>query len=46
MSAHAFVSARFRVPLVPPLVRPLPLAVVTPVIVPSFPANAMSNSAG
>src|SRR5580658_6798293 len=46
LAAHAFVKDRFSVPLVPPPVRPLPLAVFTPVIVPSPPANAMSNSAG
>jgi hypothetical protein len=42
--AQAFVSDRFSVPLVPPPTNPLPVAVVTPVIVPSPPANAMSSS--
>ena len=42
------MSDRSSVPLVPPPVSPVPLAVVTPVIVPPpLPgANTMSNSAG
>ena len=46
METQAFVRLSASVPLVPPPVRPLPLAVVTPVMVPvPLPVSTMSNSA-
>src|SRR4029077_1892137 len=40
------IRLRFRLPVAPPPIRPLPLDVVTPVIVPPPLANTMSNSGG
>src|SRR5208337_3455034 len=43
-AAHVWISDRLSVPLLPPPVSPLPLAVVTPVSVPP-PTNTRSSSA-